>query len=215
MSFPLQLQTFSIAGVQWQLYVPDPKYIKDNYLQIRERDPHTPFPYWSKVWASAIALGTFLIEQPQYIEGKQVLELAAGLGLPSIISASKADHVIVSDYLPEAVKVIEQSVHLHQFTNVTCLLVNWHQIPENIHPDVLLLSDINYEPEEFVALYKIILSYLQSNTTIIISTPQRLMAKSFIEKLAPFAVLNKEIAILENEVTTNIQILVLKGSKNY
>ena len=61
------------------------------------------FPYWSKVWPSAEALALFILQHPEYIAGKMVVELGAGLGLPSLVAAQMAASVLCTDYEPEAV----------------------------------------------------------------------------------------------------------------
>jgi predicted nicotinamide N-methyase len=53
---------------------------------------------------------------------------------------------------------------------------------------VLLLSDINYDPIVFDALYLMLDKLIQNNTTIILATPQRLIAKSFIEKIEQWCI---------------------------
>ena len=56
-------------------------------------------------------------------------------------------------------------------------------MPDDFSADVLLLSDVNYDPVAFDSLYLMMEKLIQNNTTIILATPQRLMAKPFIEKI--------------------------------
>ncbi len=81
--------------------------------------------------------------------------------------------------------MIRSARHL-QLANVTGKVLNWNQLPHDITADVLILSDINYGPNQFDRLNKVLQWFLQKGTTILISTPQRLMAKPFIEKLLPW-----------------------------
>ncbi|MBC7652268.1 MAG: methyltransferase, partial [Deinococcales bacterium] len=76
--------------------------------------------------------------------------------------------------------------------------------------DVLLLSDINYMPAAFALLFNMITHFLAKQTTIILSTPQRLLAKPFIEKLLPFCKLQQTIEVMENSKSVSIAIMVLK-----
>ncbi|MBN8676533.1 MAG: hypothetical protein J0L56_20585 [Chitinophagales bacterium] len=57
-----------------------------------------------------------------------------------------------------------------------------------------------------------LLQFLQAGTTILLSTPQRLMAKSFIDKLLPFCVEQEEysISINQYEQPALVSVLVLK-----
>jgi len=57
---------------------------------------------------------------------------------------------------------------------------------EPIEADIILMSDVNYNPQHFEALFTCFQKIISQNKTIILATPQRLMAKTFIEKLQPF-----------------------------
>ena len=44
---------------------------------------HEP-PYWSFCWASGLAMARYLAEQPQWVEGKRILDFGAGSGVAGI-----------------------------------------------------------------------------------------------------------------------------------
>ena len=44
-----------------------------------ERDP-----YWARPWPSALALGRYILEHRQYVQGRSVCEVGAGLGIATI-----------------------------------------------------------------------------------------------------------------------------------
>jgi predicted nicotinamide N-methyase len=147
------------------------------------------FPYWAQIWPAATALSTFLDHHNDYVFDKQVLELAAGLGLPSLVAAATgAKKVCVSDESEEAVQVLQLAINHNHFNKMESRRLNWHQLPEDLHPDVLLLSDINYDPAEFDTLFHVLTGFLQKGTLIILSTPQRLLAKPFISRLMPWCI---------------------------
>ncbi|HUP13820.1 MAG TPA: methyltransferase domain-containing protein, partial [Niastella sp.] len=165
-----------------------------------------PFPHWTKLWPAALAMSDFIYEHRQFVTDKNVLELAAGLGLPSFVAAQYANTVCCSDYLEEAVAAISKTVEHLQLNNVSCQLLNWNKLPEDVTTDVLLLSDINYDPEQFDHLLLVLQRFLQQGTLILLTTPQRLMAKPFIEKLLPFCKQQYEMAVDH----TSISLLVLQ-----
>ena len=56
----------------------------------------------SNRWNTSRTLSSYLLENPSLVEGKRVLELGAGAGLPSIVcSLAGADRVVVTDYPDE------------------------------------------------------------------------------------------------------------------
>jgi predicted nicotinamide N-methyase len=152
---------------------------------------------------------TFLDNHDDYVFDKQVLELAAGLGLPSLVAAGLgAKKVCVSDQSEEAVQVLQQVINLNRFDNMVSLQLDWHQLPENLQPDVLLLSDINYDPVEFETLFNVLTHFLQKGTLIILSTPQRLVAKSFINQFMPWCIHQENVQV----EATSVSIYVLEQS---
>jgi predicted nicotinamide N-methyase len=190
-----------------ELLVPVQSAVKANYEQLLQQGYAVPFPYWAQIWPAAIALSTFLDNHHDYVFDKQVLELAAGLGLPSLVAAGTgAKKVCVSDQSEEAVQVLQQVINHNRFTNMESRRLDWHQLPDNLHPDVLLLSDINYDPVEFDALFLVLTRFLQKGALLILSTPQRLMAKPFISRLMPWCIQQENQQIEEKGVS----IYVLK-----
>ena len=83
------------------------------------------------------------------------------------------------------------------------------QYYEEIKADVVLLSDINYAPEQFESLLLLIKKLLEQGATIIIATPQRIMATPFVQELVPFTKYNEVEIIQESGGSVAISILVL------
>ncbi|HSK12578.1 MAG TPA: hypothetical protein VK907_05150, partial [Phnomibacter sp.] len=100
------------------------------------------------------------------------------------------------------------------FTKLKTEKCHWDHIPGYVRPDVLLLSDVNYEPVVFDPLFEVMISYLNSGTTILLSTPHRLQARPFIEKIIPFVKLQYEESILENGKEETISIYILRKKQS-
>ncbi|MBN9296487.1 MAG: methyltransferase domain-containing protein [Filimonas sp.] len=202
----IALREFNYNGQSLLLYVPEEKYVQQAYYKEKQENPKADFPYWAKLWPSALALADFIAHNTDYVKNKRVVELAAGLGLPSFVAAPYALSVYASDYLEEAVDVMEMSRIKNDYSNVQCSLLNWHHLPENLSADILLMSDVNYDPVEFEQLLKVFERFLSKGTTIILATPQRLMAKPFVERLLKYVV-EQEQKVING---TGISIFVLR-----
>ena len=206
MDYPLQL----IAPREdITIYIPNPAQIQEHYQKLRSNNKDCPFPFWAKIWPSSIALSDFLTTKPHWIEGKQVLELGAGIGLPSFAIAKQAAHVTISDFIPEAIKLIQKNIHQLSLQNAKAVCIDWNEFPESIHADVILLSDINYAPDQFESLLTLINQFLLNGSTIIIATPQRIMGNTFINVLQPYIKEQSESIIKSQEGSTTISIFVL------
>lgn len=187
MSVSLELQHIEREDYSIELFVPNAAKVQHEYFQQKLVQGDVPFPHWTKLWPSALAMGDFIYQHPEIIQNKKVLELAAGLGLPSLVASRYAKSVCCSDYLEEAVSTMNKSIQHLQLSNVTCAVLDWNQLPADLTTDVLLLSDINYDTDQFPRLYEVLQHFLQQGSVILLTTPQRLMAKPFVENLLPFA----------------------------
>lgn len=209
MSLSLQLQHLERPGYTIDLFVPNAQEVQDSYYQQKQEAP-VPFPHWTKLWPAALAMGDFIHQHPELLQHKKVLELAAGLGLPSFVAARHAQSVCCSDYLEEAVAVMARSAAHLQLSNLTCQVLDWNHLPDDLIADVLLLSDINYDPDQFELLYQVLQRFLGQGTLIMLTTPQRLMAKPFIQNLAPFCRQQYEIPVFHLQQQTLVSLLLLQ-----
>jgi predicted nicotinamide N-methyase len=213
MPLTANIQQFSFGATTLKVYVPDAIIMQQWYTQMLQQNANAPSPYWSQVWPAAKALCQFLANEPHWVNNKTVLELAAGLGLPSMLSAQWAHSIMCSDYIPEAVEMMRQSISLMQLKNIEATLLDWNQLPANLGTEVLLLSDINYEPAAFANILGVIEQFLQAGTTILLSTPQRLMAKPFIAQLLSYCILQQETIVTDLTPHVVCSIMVLQKTK--
>lgn len=189
--------------------MPRLKAVQQLYRQQKAADVATPFPYWAQIWPAALALGTYLVQNPQTVKGKNVLEIAAGLGLPSLVAARFASSVTCTDYIAAAVHAAQQSAQHNGLINMHCQQLDWYHLPQHIHADVLLLSDVNYEPQAFEVLYQLLQTFLQKGSTVLLSTPQRLMAKPFISRLLPWCVAQQQVEVPMAQQAVPVSVMVL------
>jgi predicted nicotinamide N-methyase len=210
MQYLIQLTQISTEKA---IYIPDYKQVKKTYTSLLELDPATPFPYWSKVWPSAIALLKILQKHPNWIKDKNVLEIGAGIGLPSLMMAGITRSIQISDYNLDAVALLQKNIEHLELENTEALQLDWNALPEAIHPEVLILSDINYDPTQFETLKKIIEKFIHQGCTVILSTPQRIMASPFVKLISAFIIAEYLELVDENGSSIEISILVLSKNK--
>lgn len=168
------------------LYVPIPEMIKPTYEHLLNSKANTAFPFWAKIWPSSKAMSAYLALEPQWITGKKVLEIGAGLGLPSFSIAHLAKEVIVTDHAAEAVELINTNINHLCVNNMTAMCLDWNDFPELVSIDTVLLSDVNYAPDAFGPLLTLIGRLMEQGAVIVIATPERIMAAAFVESLQPF-----------------------------
>jgi len=205
--YPIILEQLS---PEISLWVPDVAVVKTVYDKLKEQDPNLPFPYWTKIWASSKAMVTFLQEEPHWIENKKLLEIGAGIGIPSFFMAQKAREIIISDYDNEAVSLANKNIAHLNLTNAISVVLNWNHIPDYIIADTILLSDTNYNPTDFETLVFSITSFINKGSVVILATPNRITANLFLEKLNAFMHKTKNYLIIEGKIEKEIAVFVFK-----
>lgn len=183
MHYPNRLTEFQDGLL---LYVPIAEMVKPTYEHLLELDVNSPFPFWAKIWPSSLAMTKFLTLEPHWTAGKKVLEIGAGLGLPSFSIARFAKEVIVTDHAPAAVDLINKNINHLCVNNMTALCLDWNNFPDQVIVDTVLMSDVNYAPDAFGPLLTLIGRLMDQGAVIVIATPERIMAAAFVESLQSY-----------------------------
>jgi predicted nicotinamide N-methyase len=102
-----------------------------------------PPPFWAFAWAGGQGLARYLLDNPDMVHGKRVLDFATGSGLVAIAAAKAgAAHVIAADIDP----FCEAAVRLNADANGVALEFDGRDfIGENNGFDVLLAGDVFYD----------------------------------------------------------------------
>lgn len=102
---------------------------------------HEP-PYWSFCWASGLAMARYLAEQPQWVEGKRVLDFGAGSGVAGIAAVKAgALEVVACDLDPLAIAACQANAAL----NGVALGYSTDFFAEADHFDLILVADVLYD----------------------------------------------------------------------
>jgi predicted nicotinamide N-methyase len=98
-----------------------------------------PAPYWAFCWGAGQALARYLIDHPQLVRGKRVVDFGAGSGVAGIAAAlAGASRVTAVDIDPTALRVAECNAQLNGVT-----IDSASAVPDDWQ--VLLASDVLYE----------------------------------------------------------------------
>ncbi|CAE7544038.1 ccnyl1-b, partial [Symbiodinium sp. CCMP2592] len=107
--------------------------------------------YSNTLWDGSLLLASFLRSQPWRVRGQRVLEIGAGLGLPSIVAAAIGGHVIATEQSP--VDLLRREVCRNKEViaagggSIDVQELDWAESPEHISQrlgsfDVVLGCDI-------------------------------------------------------------------------
>ena len=99
-------------------------------------------PYWAALWPSGRALARAVAEGPP-LEGRRVLELGCGLGLPSVAAARRGAVVVASDVSDDAAVYAAHNLALNELTGEV-LVAGWSELADRGPWDLVLAADVLY-----------------------------------------------------------------------
>jgi len=114
----------------------------------REEDLETlgiPSPFWAFVWAGGEALARYLLDHPERVAGRRVLDFGAGSGVQSLAAARAGAHVVATDLDPVARRCLELNAAL----NGLALETSGRDVlgRADVDADVVLVGDVTYDPD--------------------------------------------------------------------
>jgi predicted nicotinamide N-methyase len=130
-----------------------------------------PPPYWAFAWPGGQALTRFLLDHPQWVRGKRVLDFAAGSGLSTIgakmAGAEKVQANEIDDFAIEAIL-------LNAAANQVSIDVLRHDlIGHNEGWDVVLAGDVCYERPMADRVIPWLRALAGSGVTVLMGDPGR------------------------------------------
>lgn len=181
--YPSYAKTFLSGADACTLLIPQEDAVKAQYEAEQAKHAVVVFPYWTRVWDAAWVMATAIIEHSHLLQNKTCLELGAGIALPSFIASRYAKQVIATDYTEDALHWMQQNVLFSQ-TELRTQVIDWQTDESLPDYDVLILSDVLYEPSQHAKLHRIITSAWENKKTIFLTSPERPSSLLFFETLA-------------------------------
>lgn len=102
--------------------------------------------YWAFCWGSGQALARFLLDQPDWVRGKHVMDFGSGSGVAAIAAAKAgAARVTACDIDPDALLATRLNAHLNEVE--VQLTADFDQTDGPI--DMILAADVLYDQRNF------------------------------------------------------------------
>lgn len=139
---------------------------KDPFANVSE------FPFWVKLWESAIILAYTLHGLPGGA-GKRLLEVGAGLGAPGLAAAANGFDVTITDYEDIILDFQRVSAAASGLDNVKCSMLDWLNPPELEPFDVVAGAEVLFREEFFQPLLDVFDKYLKKDGLIFLAHDAR------------------------------------------
>ncbi len=177
--FELADETVVLDGVSFVLRKPANA---DHLISEADYVMDERLPYWADLWPSSRQLATTLLREQG--NGRTLLELGCGLGLPSIAALRAGFDVTSTDYYEDALQVTRANAGRNLGVEPHVRMVNWRQWPDDFGPfDVIVAADVIYEPEYAVLVASCIARALSADGEAIIADPGRTSLARFLTEL--------------------------------
>ncbi len=137
-------------------------------------------PYWAELWPSGAALARVVAELD--LGSKRVLELGAGLGLPSLAAALRGADVLATDWADEAVALLRENAARNEIV-LRAERVRWDEpapLLDGAPWDLVLGADLLYEERNANALLEL-LPRLHARD-VLLADPGRPAAAGFLAR---------------------------------
>ena len=143
-------------------------------------------PYWAYDWGGGLALARYILNYPELVAGRVVLDLGAGSGIVGIAAAkSGAKRVIAADVDPYAITAIGLNAAANGVTISTLLGDLTTGSPPEV--DVVLVGDVFYEADLALRVTAFLDRCLGSNIEVLIGDPWReFLPKKRLQLLAQY-----------------------------
>ena len=129
--------------------------------------PKADAPLWAKLWPSAVALAEALRAGPP-LDGRRVVELGAGIALPSVVAQARGAEVLATDGVPEALAVARRN-------GVAAAPLRFGDPLPDGRWDLVLAADVLHDPRNVAPL----LRTLRDDVAVHLADPGRAALRPF------------------------------------
>ncbi len=158
-------------------------------------------PYWAELWPSGRALAATLAARP--LAGTRVVELGAGLAIPSFVAAAGGASVLATDWYRPAIDFIGVNARRLGLP-VHGMLVDWRDPSRDLLAsapfDLVVAADVLYEARNVDPLCALLERLTLPDGEVVVADPRRPDAAAFLDALtsAGWTVRSHEMAVEEH-----------------
>ncbi|OQS02552.1 hypothetical protein THRCLA_21394 [Thraustotheca clavata] len=157
----------------------------DKYITLAESPGHLGIA--GKLWDSALILTTYLARNPHLLKSKRVLEVGSGLGLVGMVCAFLGAKSVTLTDMDEVVPMLNYNIRLNNLQkNAVAKALCWGSPADHLEPpfDVVVMSDVVYDPTGYSPLVQSILDVSVNTTKILMAHRSRHpQEKDFFDQL--------------------------------
>jgi len=146
-----------------------------------------PPPFWAFAWAGGQALARHILDHPELVAGRRVLDFAAGSGLVAIAAAKAGAAVVEASEIDEFALA---AIALNAAQNDVSLIVRPADlIGADEGWDVVLAGDVSYQRDMAEAVTRWLAALARRGAAVLIGDPWRAyLARELLEPIVAYSV---------------------------
>jgi predicted nicotinamide N-methyase len=133
-------------------------------------------PYWSVAWPAGLALARYLAGRE--LRGRTALEVGSGVGISGLGAAVAGAAVLITDNQPAALRLARMNARRNGVA-IRAAAADWSAWPIQQRFELVIGSDVTYEPAAFDALLAVLDRSLEPGGEVLLSDPGRLATATF------------------------------------
>lgn len=146
-----------------------------------------PPPFWAFAWAGGQGLARFVLDHPEWVAGKRVLDFASGSGIVAIAAArARASSVLAADIDPWAATAIRLNC---EFNGVSVATTSEDVVGRAGAWDVVLAGDVFYDRQFADLIIPWFTTLAASGAVVLVGDPGRsYLPRELLSSLATYEV---------------------------
>ncbi len=144
-----------------------------------------PPPFWAFAWAGGQALARYVLDHPEIVTGKRVLDVASGSGLVAIAAMkAAAAHAIAVDIDPFAAHAAALNADLNGVSSETS---DVDPVGKPTDADVILVGDLFYDRDLAPRVLEWLVALQREGKSVLIGDPGRTyLPRDKLEQIAAY-----------------------------
>ena len=164
-------------------------------------------PFWAFPWAGGQALARYVLDHPEIVRGRRVLDAASGSGLVAIAAAKAgAASVTACDVDPNAVAAIGINAHANDAAAVAARILDLDLAAgDTSGAQVVLAADVFYQREFAELALRFLRGAARSGAEVFVADPGRaFLPASALTSLASYEV--PVLTVLEDKPVKTVTV---------
>ena len=167
----------------------------DALIDEAEFDADERLPYWADLWPSARGLTRHLLDRPP--AEARIVELGAGVALPSLALRHLGADPLATDYYADALRFAGANAARNGLGSLRTALLDWRDPPAGDRWGLVVAADVVYEQRNAEALAALLPRILADGGRMLLADPGRVYFGEFRDRME-----EKDWAVEEIDVRT-------------